>query len=268
MYRTYWGLKENPFSNTYDPRFFFLTRDQEEAIRKFLSVFTENKSVMLLVGPVGVGKTYLCKLIEDQMRKFGVNVAHMITPRLSAEHFCKEVARKLGLLNEGESRLCEQELYDKMSSLRLDRSLPPVLILDEAQSITDEMTLEAIRLMLDFDKNGRFLQTLILAGHDSLVPRLRINESLNQRITVRHRLSPLAENETSEYIDFRLKGAGANNQIFTRPAKRLIHSLSGGLPRNINALCDTSMIVAADERFLIISEDIVSRAGEKINSIN
>ena len=270
MYRSYWGLRQNPFSNTFDARFFFLTKDQEEAVRKFLNVFAENKSVMLLVGPVGVGKTYLCKLIADQMRKAGVPAACMITPRLDVEHFCKEIARKLGLEDEENRPLCEQGLYDKMRRQSEKGRSPaaPVLILDEAQAITDDGTFEAIRLMLDFDMNGRFLQTLLLAGHDSLVPRLRVNESLNQRVTVRHRLSPLTEDEASEYIDFRLKAAGAATQIFSPPAKKAVYDLSHGLPRIINALCDTSMVIAADERFLKIDDGLIKRAGEKISSVN
>ncbi len=265
MYRSYWGLRENPFSNTFNPRFFFLTRNQEEAVRKFLNVFTNNKAVMMLLGPTGVGKTHLCKLIASQMTEAGVNVAHMITPRLSAEHFCKEVARKLGLPNYGRTEISTQELYDSMSDK--DEDIPSLLILDEAQAITDEMAFDAIRIMLDFDKNGRLLHTLLISGDDSLVGRIHNNESLNQRISTRHRLLPLTERESSEYVDFRLKAAGAVAQIFDPEAKKSIFEISRGLPRIVNALCDTAMVIAADERFLKIDKDIVGQARERISSI-
>ena len=182
MYRTYWGLRQNPFASTYDPRFFFMTEDQEVAVRQFLEVYTENKAVMMLLGPVGVGKTYLCKLIASQLNDVGVKIAHMITPRLNAEMFCHEVARKLGLPGENDYGVCAQDLYDRMSDC--GGNCPAVLILDEAQTITDEMTFEAIRIMLDFDKNGRILHTLLMSGQDSLVQRLRSHKSLNQRIVI------------------------------------------------------------------------------------
>jgi type II secretory pathway predicted ATPase ExeA len=268
MYRTYWGLRENPFSNTFDPRYFFLTADLEQAVRKFIGVLTENKSAMLLVGPVGSGKTCLCKLIADQMRLFGVRVAHMITPRLDAERFCREVAKKLELSENEDAEISEQQLYDKMKAPTATSTMPPVLILDEAQSIADDLTFEAIRIMLDFDKNGRFLQTLLLAGNDTLVPKLRSNASLNQRLAVRHRLSPFTREETSEYIDFRLKTAGAVNQIFTPAAKQAVYNLSEGLPRTVNAICDAAMVIAADERFLRIDDGLVTRAHEKTTSFN
>ena len=148
-----------------------------------------------------------------------------------------------------------------------DGDYPAVLILDEAQTITDEMTFDAIRIMLDFDKNGRILHTLLMSGQDSLVQRLRGHESLNQHIITRHTLKPYTEAESSEYIDFRLKAAGAATQIFDKESKSTINRIAQGIPRIINALCDTVMTIAADERFLKINPTLITRAQERIAPI-
>jgi len=268
MYREYWGLRENPFSNTYNSGFFYLSKGVEEAVKRFFAAVSENRGIMLLLGPTGVGKTYFVKLITDQLRARQLRVTQTITPCLSPDGFAQEISRKLRELRGSDPAAGDE------GPARTEAAAPPlgkrpaVLIVDEAQTISDAETFEVLRALLNHDSNGKFLLTTLLAGDDGLVERLRALPSLNQRIGVRYRLEPLTPQETAAYIDFRLSAAGATSEIFDKEAKEEIHAISGGIPRLINTLCDLSMVIGADERMLRINTAIVARARRELNSLH
>lgn len=266
MYREYWGFRENPFSNTYNSGFFYLSRNMEEAVKRFFAAISENRGIMLLLGPTGVGKTYLSKLIAEQLRSRGIRVAHMITPRLSPDGFAMEIGRKLKELR-GPELEPDDKPHDNDSPLPKPNGAPAVLVIDEAQTIGDAETFEVLRSLLNHDRNGRFLLTTLLAGDDCMVERLREMPSLNQRIGVRHRLQPLDAAETAAYINFRLTAAGATSEIFSANATEDIHAISEGIPRVINTICDLAMIIGADERLLRIDTDVIARARQEFNSL-
>ncbi|RKY28545.1 MAG: hypothetical protein DRP79_02145 [Planctomycetota bacterium] len=266
MYREYWGLKEDPFSNTFDHRFFYLSRGFEEAVKRFLSAMTENRGVMLLVGPTGVGKTFLAKLIAQQLRSHGIRVAQMITPRLKPEGFAKKIGKKLQELR-GIDIDTDLEKKDAEEAAPSKNGAPAVLVIDEAQTIEDAETFEVLCSLLDLDHDGKFVLTTLLSGNDSMVEHLRKIPSLNQRIGVRYRLREFNAEETSEYIRFRLKAAGATSDIFDTDALEDIHAISEGVPRIINTLCDLAMVIAADERMLRVDTEIVARARRELSSL-
>lgn len=263
MYREYWGLKENPFSNTFDRGFFYLSAGFEEAVRRFLAAMLDNRGIMLLVGPTGVGKTYLAKLIAHELRSRGARVAQMITPSLTPDGLAKEIGKRLA------------ELRAPAESVEIAKDAPPhsrnsgpaVLIIDEAQSINEPETFAVLRSLLDLDHNGKFMLTTLLAGNDSLLERLREMPSLNQRIGMRYRLEPFCAQETAAYIDFRLSAAGATSRIFDQDAKEDVHSISEGIPRLVNTVCDLAMVIAADERILRINTEIIARARRDLSSL-
>jgi len=266
MYREYWGLKQNPFSNTFDRKFFYMSHGFDEAVRRFLAAVSENRGIMLLVGPTGVGKTYLAKLITDQLRSKNMRVARMITPRLTPQGFAKEIGRKLKELRNLDVTDSNEEL-DADTPTACTNGGPAILIIDEAQTIEDQETFEVLRSLLNLDQNGRFVLTTLLAGDDSLLERLREMPSLNQRIGVRYRLNPFNSDETAAYIDFRLSAAGATSEIFNDETKQNVHTITEGIPRLINTICDLAMVIAADERIFRINPEIIQRARRELSSL-
>lgn len=266
MYREYWGLKANPFSNTFDRGFFYLSAGFEEAARRFLAAVSDNRGIMLLVGPTGVGKTYLAKLIAHELRSRGARVAQMITPSLTPDGFAKEIGRKLAELRAAKAAESFEGVMNDAPPPSTNGG-PAVLIIDEAQTIDQPETFDVLRSLLDLDHNGRFMLTTLLSGSDSLLERLRGMPSLNQRIGARYRLEPFHACETAAYIDFRLSAAGATSQIFEQDAREDVHSISEGIPRLINTVCDLAMVIAADERMLRVNTDIIARARRELSSL-
>jgi hypothetical protein len=122
----------------------------------------------------------------------------------------------------------------------------PVLIVDEAQGLPLHM-LEEIRLLLNLETSHEKLLQIVLSGQPELEEKLNQPEMrhLKQRITLRCTTAPLTAKETEEYIQVRLKIAGASGiPIFTPEAMSAVHAYSHGIPRVINLLCEHSLINA------------------------
>jgi type II secretory pathway predicted ATPase ExeA len=133
----------------------------------------------------------------------------------------------------------------------------PVLVVDEAQLVRNLETLEELRLILNMQRDDRFLITLVLMGQPelrSLVDRL---PQFKQRLTLRYHLGPLEPHETTEYIRYRMKRAGARPLIVTPDAEAAIHEASHGVPREINSCADLALLVGCGRGATSIGADLV-----------
>src|SRR6185436_14381746 len=127
---------------------------------------------------------------------------------------------------------------------QVEQGRETVLIIDEAQDLTDEL-LEQVRLLSNLELDNRKLLQIVLMGQPELRDRLNSPNlrQLRQRITVRYHLPPLSQAEIQQYIEHRLQVSGANGAPhFTRPALWRIHHYSGGIPRLVNAVCDKALL--------------------------
>ena len=134
-----------------------------------------------------------------------------------------------------------------------------MIIIDEAQLTLDAMTLEEMRLLLNFQQDRKFSVTLLLLGQPEIRERVKSSPQLLQRLGVRYHLQPLSREDSIEYMNHRLKVCGASSDIFTRQAEVLIADHSGGIPRRINAIADMALLAGFGNRAPLIEEDIVRR---------
>jgi hypothetical protein len=74
-------------------------------------------------------------------------------------------------------------------------------------------------------------------------PALR---QLAQRVAIHYHLRPLDQDETKEYIRFRLARAGGSG-IFTTSALDKLYAYTQGVPRRINAWCDLALVAGFAE---------------------
>jgi general secretion pathway protein A len=81
---------------------------------------------------------------------------------------------------------------------------------------------------------------------------------IRQRIAVNYHLNGLSREETQNYIEYRLKKAGGNQNPFTPEAIDLIFQSAAGIPRSINILCDSALLYGFAEEVEIVDADIVN----------
>lgn len=211
-----------------------------------------------LVAEPGCGKSLLLGQLADDLQKQGAVVHYLAHATVGPFGLVNVLARKVGLA----PRRSRAETAMAVSQALLDDERKHVLVLDEAHLMPDD-TLEDVRLLsvADFDRKSPFV--LILAGHPSLDDRLAepTHHALDQRITTVVRLAPLSLDETRDYLRLRLDAAGARGQpVFDDGALAAIFEVGAGVPRRLNRIASSAMIVAASRKKTLIGEQDVHDA--------
>ncbi len=262
MYERYWQLNEQPFRNTAHPRYLYYSKKHDEALVRLLYAVSESKGLMVLTGEIGTGKTYVCKMFMKELLEKGYRVAMPATPDLNPTEFLQQILCELQMEYRGKSQVeAWQDLIEFLEQTR-KRNSETVLIVDEAHLISDRRTLELIRLLLNHEIDERYLLTIVLVGQPELWQRIRRIPPLNQRLGLSYRLAPLSLEETQEYVRHRLEVAGSSNGIFSEEAIQEIHTYARGLPREINNICDLSLLIGCGEEANEVSGELVQQAVE------
>ncbi len=243
MYLDYYGLTEPPFDITPNPRFLFYSAKHREAYNHLLFGIRERKGFVQLTGEVGAGKTTLCRAMLEQLDQ-NYSTALILNPILNADELMKAIAIEFGLDVHGMDRLDTIAKINDFLLWNVEQGKDTVLIIDEAQNLTEEL-LEQVRLLSNLETDNRKLLQIVLMGQPELRERLNSPNlrQLRQRITVRYHLSPLSPAEIDCYIQHRLQVSGAKGAPrFTKPALWRIHHYTGGIPRLVNAVCDKALL--------------------------
>ena len=246
MYRPFYGLKENPFSVSPDPRYLFVTKQIEETLSGLMYGIETKKGIISLTGEVGTGKTTLVNRLLDWLNQRGTKSAFLFNSRMNSSQLFDFVLAEFDIPCESRSK--SQQLM-KLNQWLLERfraGETAVLILDEAQNLTFPV-LEEIRLLTNLETSTEKLLQIVLSGQPELEEKLNLPQlrQLRQRIMIRCKTSHLTKEETHDYIIERLRIGGAvagQPAIFTPAAMDTVHLYSLGVPRVINLLCEHSLI--------------------------
>lgn len=265
MYQQYFGLSESPFSISPDPRYLFLSDKHREALAHLIYGVGDQGGFVVLTGEVGTGKTTICRCLLQQLPD-NADIAFIINPKQSINQLLQSIFNDLGITYEKGNT--SKDLIDKLNDYLLDahaRGRNTILIIDEAQNLAVDV-LEQLRLLTNLETNEKKLLQLLLLGQPELNdlllrPELR---QLAQRVTARYHLSPLSKHEVTEYIQHRLSVAGCRSEIFPASAIKKIYSLSQGVPRLINLICDRTLlgVYATNSRYA--TPKIVTKATKEI----
>jgi general secretion pathway protein A len=245
MYEQFFGLTERPFELTVRPRFVFLTAGHREALAALQYGVSTGRALTLVLGEAGTGKTTVAYAAMDDHRGHNITPVYLSNPTITRPEFVEWLAGAFRL--SGAAATSKVRLLRELERALIDRRTtgnPWVLIVDEAQSLPDEL-LEEIRLITNLEHAEEKLLPVVLLGQPELGERLGEPgmRHLKQRIAVRCTLGPLGPRETAAYVAKRIRVAGGDGvNVFTREAVELIHRRSGGVPRTINVICDNALV--------------------------
>jgi len=250
MYKSFFGLRENPFNVNPDPRYLHLTSNMQKASDQLKYGVQHCKGLILLTGEVGTGKTTLINCILNSLREQNTPTAFIFNYHLTVNHLLDFILTDFGIpidfrLNGNMLMRLKMWLLEQFRAGK-----KPVLIVDEAQGLSIE-ALEEIRLLLNLETGEEKLIRIVLVGQPELEEKLRRPElkQLRQRIEMRCSTAPLRLEESRSYIAERLRIAGANGTpIFPAETMDLAHAYSQGIPRVINILCEHALINAYAEQ--------------------
>jgi len=265
MYEQYWGLKEKPFENTPDPKFFYSSPQHEEALTRMLYTVKEQKGAGLLTGVYGCGKTLLARALLKELQKDVYKVAIINNPKLDEVEMLRMIGYSLGLTTVPERKSDVLVKIETLLKENLMDGKKTVIIIDEAHSIEDNNIFEEIRLLLNFQLEDKFLLTIVLLGQPELKEKIENIKQLNQRIAMRYYLTSLNQEETEEYIVHRLTVAKAAQNPFLPEAVEVIYQQSAGIPRRINHICDTALLAAMGIGLKSINKDFIKEVIESFS---
>ena len=244
MYKSFYGLRENPFNVNPDPRFLFLTKQIEEALTGLMYGIQTRKGFITLTGEVGTGKTTLINRLLDWLHHRNARTAFLFNSRMNSNQLFDFILAEFEIQCDSKSK--SQQLM-KLNHWLLERyrlGETVVLIIDEAQNLTYPV-LEEIRLLTNLETSTEKLLQIVLSGQPELEEKLKLPQlrQLRQRIMLRCKTSVLSKEQTNEYIVERLRIAGATGDpIFSPGAIDAVYIYSLGIPRVINLLCEHSLV--------------------------
>jgi general secretion pathway protein A len=269
MYAAYFGLKENPFKLTPEPGYLFLSQQHRDALNYLIYGIKEKKGFVLISGDIGTGKTTICRKLLNLLDP-SVETALIFNTAMSEVELLEEVVKEFGIeiSREAGTRKGYVDALNEFLLQNFAAGKNAVLLIDEAQNLSHGV-LEQIRMLSNLETEKEKLLQIILIGQPEIKttltkPALR---QLNERITVRYDLKPLAAGEVAAYIDHRLSVAGGPGKIqFTKGAYRQVFDFSEGIPRRVNALCDRALLIAYTKNVVKIDRRIIRHAARDIGS--
>jgi type II secretory pathway predicted ATPase ExeA len=271
MYETHFGFTEKPFELTPDPAFLFLSAETKEIIATLKFCILEKRGFLLLIGEPGTGKTTLINTLMDWSDE-KTEFAYVFNPAFDFHDLLQTVLSEFGLAKEN-GTLSKRKAIKKLNDYaikRYEEDKNTVIIVDEAQYLNIE-TLENLRLLSNLETRKHKLIQIIIAGQPELEltlssPKLR---QLTQRISLRRKTKALDEKECSDYIRHRLEVAGYTGpQIFANRARHIIFEYCKGIPRKINILCDSALLIAFATKKSEIDSSIVKEAIEDLQTVS
>ncbi len=268
MYTSFFGLNEKPFSITPDPRYLFMSQRHGEALAHLVYGVSESGGFVQLTGEVGTGKTTLVRTLLLNRIPDNADVAVVLNPQITAHEFLLTICEELGIAIP-EQKDSIKALTDALNHHLLSAHAAgrrTILVVDEAQNLAPAV-LEQVRLLTNLETAKQKLLQIILIGQPELRDLLGRNDlrQLAQRITGRYHLEPLTREETAQYVEHRLRVAGALGEVIDSGAKKDVFRLSQGVPRLINVICDRALLGAYSQESRIITKRLINRAAAEVS---
>src|SRR6267378_258582 len=244
MFLEFYGLKEQPFGVTPDPRFICPSRTHSKAFNYLSRGLEAGCGFLALIAKPGMGKTTLVFQLLKQLEQTS-RAIFLFQTQCDSRELLRYLLSGLGLDVAGQDIVSMHQRLNQLLARELLAGRRFVLIIDECQNL-DDSVLETVRMLSNFETARAKLMQIILVGQTQLAdnllsPRLA---QLRQRISILSRLEPLTRAETAHYIAHRLQVAGyVGPPLFTPRALEEIWERCEGIPRNINNVCFNALLV-------------------------
>jgi len=264
MYKTFFGLTENPFSISPNPKYLYMSERHAEALAHLTYGLRDGGGFVLLTGEVGTGKTTVCRCLRQQLPE-DTELVLVHNPTLDERELLATLCDEFGLGYAPDVGI--KTLFDLLHRHLLTNQAAgrrTLLLIDEAQHLQPAV-LEQLRLLTNLETDDSKLLQVVLVGQPELQLLLRqpLLRQLAQRITARYHLLPLSASDVDAYVRFRLQVAGCLQPVFTPSALAALHRLSGGIPRIINLVCERALLAAYAQGKPQVSKAILEQAAKE-----
>ncbi|MGC2697704.1 MAG: AAA family ATPase [Candidatus Angelobacter sp.] len=271
MYSSFYGLNQEPFRLTPDPRFLHLAEPHRNTLRAMVEGIAARKGLQVSIGPIGTGKTTLLYCLQhilshEASRERPIRSAFVVNPTLTPDELFESLFDELEIHASAPTKPARLRALHELLLASYKSNGAVVVIIDEAHLMPPAL-IEEVRLLMNLDNYPANVLQVILCGQPELLPLLMKPElsALKQRISVMTKLRPLTLVECRAYIAERLHVAGLHEESpFTTAALEEVYSSTNGVPRLINSICDHTLAIGCRRQAKKLGADFVREAAEEI----
>ena len=261
MFLDFYGMSEQPFGVTPDPRYLYLSQSHREALASLFYGAQTGRGLLALIAPPGMGKTTLLFHFLEHLQR-SARTAYLFQTQCDSFGLLRYLLGDLHIDTRGQDFVAMHERLNELLLQEAHLGRRFVLVIDEAQNL-DDSVLETARLLSDFETPREKLLQIVFAGQSELADKLARPElaQLRQRIGILSRLEPLCASDINGYIEHRLHVAGyKGTRLFTPTAMESIAACTQGIPRNINNVCFGALSLGCALRVKRIGADLIAEA--------
>lgn len=254
-----YGLEFNPFlKNSND---IYIETEETKEVRFRLDYLSKTKGFGLLVGAPGLGKTTALRSFAASLNPANFKVVYTGLSTLTVQEFYRSMAASLGA----------QPCYRKVDNFRLiqsainrlaiEKRITPFFIIDEANCLNTAV-LNDLKIIFNFEMDSRDRAAILLAGQPQLNATLSLNahEAMRQRLVMNYSMEGLSKEEGRAYISGKLNGAGCRQAVFDEAAIEAVLNAANGVPRVMNRLCDSCLLISHTEGLATVTAEAAMKA--------
>jgi general secretion pathway protein A len=253
------GFREPPFENAPNPKFLWLSPSHSDALVRLTYALRQRRGCALLTGEPGCGKTLITRAVVQRLEPKRYEIALLTNPHGGRIDLLRQVLYELGVDTAEPTRAELVHLLHDLVVRNFRRGRETLVIVDDAQEVDDPEWFEELSSLLNIQTNERTLVTLLLVGTTDLTDKVERVRHLDRRVSLRCTLGPLDAEQTGRYIRYRLGVAGGDESMFTPEAIAIVHAATRGVPRAINDLCDSALLLAHLDRRTSVDENLMRR---------
>ena len=257
------GLEREPFSTSPDPDFFYQSLEHKTALTNILIEIRLRRGLSVILGDIGTGKTTLSrKLFQMLGSRKNIDFYMMLDPAYDTEYlFLLSLLETFGIETDAPEPTIldlKQQIKRFLFQKGVNENRTVVLLIDEVQKL-NPLSLEVLRILLNYETNEFKLLQLVLLGQMEILPRLIDTKNFMDRVSLKYTLGPFSEQETREMIEFRIRRAGYNGaeKLFREEAFKEIYEATSGYPRRIAMLCHKALKFMVMENRPIVDNLII-----------
>lgn len=257
MYRAFFGLNAPPFALDSNPDYLFQSASFRKVSSQIITGLGEGKSISILTGENGIGKTVLCSSVANTLRS-QFSVVLIDDPQLSFSEIIDKICAEVGVNSQVEENDNAKTPVRCLSEHLLAaqwRGHRTILIIDKAEYLKPEI----FHLLNRLDGRGANLLHFILVGRTQIswLGKFFDETMFTSRNGLQSELLPFTKDETVSYIRHRMGISGVMEPVFTRSAESLVHRHSGGVPKTINTICDHALRTACRRSVETVTDEII-----------
>ncbi|MFA7065088.1 MAG: AAA family ATPase [Bacilli bacterium] len=263
-YLSYYNLEFNPFDKALDTKHKFETEDYKIAYNR-LNHIKENKGLALFTGAAGYGKTFCVRSFISSLNTGLHKCIYISLSTITVIEFYRQLCYELGIEETNKKVIMFRTIQERLIEMSRGQRMNVMIFIDEAQYLKTDI-LNDLKMLLNFEVDSKNYVTIVLMGQPVLnnILSRSMHEPLRQRITVSYNFSGITKVELKEYIESRLKLAGASQNIFNENAINAIYDSCNYSLRIVNNIIEKALIISANKQLNEIDNQVIIEAYEEI----